>query len=289
MNYTKFFKTLLTILALNLFFLNFSWGQELADVATSYNDALKVVNDNPKKAQAQLETILPQAEALGEEGAEIKGKIEGLLPSLQYKAALAAYKAKDLDKAIPAFEKALKLAKQYDDQEVAKSIKPKLPVLYYSRGRKLLKAKKAKEADEYFDKAIALDDSYDNAYFGKSMVLRSGDRAQMYEQLDKAIELAGDDSKSAKSFKKSVRFFLYKEAKANVKKKKFQQALADSEKALAYDYEGAKDADRIYVQMGKAYAGLNQKSDACATYKKVKGAKYKKVADYEIQYTLKCK
>jgi tetratricopeptide (TPR) repeat protein len=288
MNYTKFFKILLTILALNLFSLNFSWGQELADVTSSYNDALKEVNDNPEDAQTQLEVILPQAEALGEDGAEIKEKIEGMLPSLQYKTALAAYKAKDLDKAIQAFEKALSLAKEYDDQGIAKKIKPKLPALCYSRGRSLLKANKDKEANEYFDKAINLDDSYYNAYFGKSMVLRSGDRTQMYEQLDKAIELAGEDSKSAKSFKKSTRLFLYKEAKANVKSKKYQQALTDAEKAIAYAYKGAKDADRIYVQIGKAYAGLNKKADACAAYKKVTGAKYKKVADYERQYTLKC-
>jgi tetratricopeptide (TPR) repeat protein len=288
MIYKNTFEKLFLILIFNFLFLNLNWGQDLSEVASSYNDVIKVVKDDPASAKNKLEELLPQAEALGEEGIEIKGKIEDLLPSLQYKTALAAYKAKDLPKAISGFEEAMELAKKYDDSKTMKKIKPKLPAVYYSQGRNVLKAGNVQEADALFDKALALNDKYAKAYYGKSMVLRSDDSAPMFEQLDKAIELAGAESKSAKYFKKGARSFLYKEAKAAVKAKKYQQALDDLQKAIGYDFEGSKDSDRIYVKIGKAYAGLNKKSDACAAYKKVTGAKYKKVADYEMQYTLKC-
>ena len=288
MIYKNTFSKLLLILIFNFLFLNLNLGQDLTEVASSYNDVIKVANDDPTSAKTQLEELLPKAEALGEEGAEIKDKIENILPSLQYKTALAAYKSKDLPKAISGFEEAMELAKKYDDAKTLKKIKPKLPAVYYSQGRNLLKAGDTQAADALFDKAIALNDKYAKAYYGKSMVLRSGDRAPMIEQLDKAIELAGAKSKTSKSFKKGARLFLYKEAKAAVKAKKYQQALDDLQKAIGYDFEDSKYSDRIYVELGKAYAGLNKKSDACAAYKKVTGAKYKKVADYEMQYTLKC-
>ncbi len=288
MSYKNTFGKLILLFIINLFYLNLAIGQDLAEVASSYNEVIKTVNDDPEAAKKELKELLPMAEALGEEGAEIKGKIEGILPSLGYKTALAAYKAKDLPRAIAEFENAMDLAKKYDDPKTLKSIKPKLPALYYSQGSNLLKADKMQEADVLFDKAIALNDKYAKAYYGKSMVLQSGDRAEMYQQLDKAIELAGPSSKSTKSFKKGIRIFLYKNAKKEVKAKNYQQALDDLQKAIEYDYKGSKDSDRIYVEIGKSYTGLNKKSDACEAYNKVTGAKYKKVADYEKQYTLKC-
>ncbi|MEM8907163.1 MAG: tetratricopeptide repeat protein, partial [Bacteroidota bacterium] len=241
--------------------------------------------------QRAMTELLPKFDALGEEGAELKGKVEKNIPSMQYKAAVKAYKAKDLKGAIKGFENALALSTTYNNEDIPKQVNPQLPSVYYSYGRSLIKAKDKKGAMAAFDQSIAMNPEFAKAYYGKSMLFRNEKfRDSMFVYVDKAITLAGDDAKSVAVFKKGTLKHLYSKASSYNKSKQYKKAVTVLEKAMTtYVDDNTKNIGKYHYQMGKAFAGLNKTTDACAAYKKVKAGKYLEAAKYEVQHTLKCK
>ncbi len=270
-------------------FLQFGQAQSLAEVTTAYNDAVKMATTDPAGAQRALTDLLPKFDALGEEGADLKGKTEQNIPLMQYKAAVKAYKAKDIANAISGFENALTLSEKYNNTSIPGKVQPQLPNLYYSKGRSLIKQKDDQGAMAAFDKSISLDPTFAKAYYGKSMLYRNEKfRDSMYVYVDKALSLAGDNAKATATFKKGTRKHLYSKANSYNKGKQYAKALKVLDKAMTYVDDNTKDKTKYQYQYGKAYQGLNKNSKACEAYRKVKAGKYAKAAKYEIDVTLKC-
>ena len=265
-------------------------AQTLAESTTAYNEAVKIAETDPAGAQKAMTVLLPQLESLGAEGADLKGKVEQNIPLMQYKAAIKAYKGKQLKTAIAGFENALTLSETYKNADVPNKVKPQLPSLYYSYGRSLIKQKDKEGAMAAFDKSISIDPSYAKAYYGKSMLYRNElHRDSMFVYVDKAISLAGDNAKSISTFKKGTAKHLFSKGKGYNKSKKHKKALSVLTTALEKYVDGnTKNVGKYHFETGKAHAGLNQKSKACAAYNNVKKGKYLEAAKYEIQHTLKC-
>lgn len=279
-------KTLLLML-LSLFCLQTTFAQSLDEVTKGYNEAIQTANETPEATFKSLTALLPQVEALGDEGAEIAKKITDVLPSLQYKSALALYKSKDITNAITGFENALTLSEKYENTDIPKQIQSKLPSLYYSQGNSLLKAKNIDGALASYNKALAIDEKYPKAVYGLSKVARAQSKLdEVLEYADKAIELAGDDAKAVAVFKSGTKKYLYKAGKAKSKAKNHQEAVDLITKALTYG-DGSKE-EKYYYQLGKNYQALGKSSDACANYKKIKSGKYLEGAKYEMEQKLKC-
>lgn len=275
----------------SVLFVQTAQAQSLAEITTAYNDAVSLAATDPSGAQRALTDLLPKFEALGEEGADLKGKVEQNIPAMQYKAAIKAYKAKEISTAIAGFENALTLSETYKNEDIPSKVKPQLPSLYYSQGRSLIKQKNKEGAMVAFNKSIELDPNFAKAYYGKSMLFRNELlRDSMFVYVDKAISLAGDNAKAIATFKKGTRKHLYSKANGYNKNKAYSKALVVIKKALeTYVDDKTKDVAKYHYQMGKAYQGLNKKSDACAAYRKVKSGKYAEAAKYEVDVTLKCK
>ncbi len=264
-------------------------AQTLDEVTKSYNEAVVGANEKPAETLTTLMALLPKAEALGDEAAEITGKITGMLPTLQYNTARMAHDKKDINGAIVGFEKTVELSEKYDNPDMAKQVNDQLPMLYYTQGSAKLKAKDRDGAMSAFNKALAMDANYARAYYGISKAFRGQSMDSVLYYTNKAIELAGADSKEATGYKKGARITTSKEAAKVAKAGKNQEALAMYEKALMYTAAGdEKNLSKYNYKIAKIYQGMGKTADACAAYGKVKDAKYAESAKYEMKEKLKC-
>jgi len=278
---------LLTLIAV-VFMFNLT-AQTLDEVTKSYNEMVTGANEQPEATLTKLMELLPKAEALGEEASGITGKITGMLPTLQYNSARIAHDKKDMDNAIAGFEKTVELSEKYNNPDMAKQVNNQLPVLYYTQGSAKLKAKDRAGAMTAFKKAIALDENYARGYYGIGKAFRGQSIDSVLYYTDKAIELAGTDSKQVMGFKKGARITTAKAAAKSAKAGKNQDALDMYKKALTYTAASdEKNISKYNYKMAKAYQALGKNSDACSAYGKVKDAKYAESAKYEMTQKLKC-
>jgi len=281
-------KRLLTLLLL-IATVSLTTAQTLEEITTTYNEAVVNANEKPGITLEKLVVLLPKAEALGDEAAEITGNITGMLPTLQYKVARAAHEAKDIDGAIMGFEKTIELSKKYDDPEIAKQVNERLPLLYYAKGSTKLKAKDAKAATTAFNQALVLDPNYAKAYYGISKTFRGTSMDSVLHYTNKAISMAGTNVKEVTSYKKGGRIYLSKAAAKAAKASKNKEAIDLYEKALSFTAEtDATNLSKYNYKIAKSYQAMGKTSDACAAYKKVSDTKYLKSAKYEMEQKLKC-
>ena len=264
-------------------------AQTLDEVTKSYNELVTGANEQPAATLTKLMELLPKAEALGEAAAEITGKITGMLPTLQYNVARMAHDKKDMDGAIAGFEKTVELSEKYNNTEMAKQVNDQLPILYYTQGSAKLKAKDRSGAMVAFNKALAMDKDYSRAYYGISKAFRGQSMDSVLYYTDKAVELAGSNSKEATGYKKGARITTSKSAAQAAKAGKNKEALDLYGKALMYTAASdEKNISKYNYKMGKIYQAMGKSSDACAAYGKVKDAKYSESAKYEMTQKLKC-
>ena len=276
------------ILLVALFTVNLT-AQTLDEVTKSFNEVVTGANEQPDAALTKLMDLLPKAEALGDEAAEITGKITGMLPTLQYNTARMAHDKKDMDGAIEGFEKTVTLSEKYNNPEMAKQVTDQLPMLYYTQGSAKLKAKDRSAAMTAFNKAISIDDSYARAYYGVSKAFRGQSMDSVLYYTNKAVELAGASTKEASGYKKGARITTAKAAAKFAKEGKNSDALAMYEKALEYTAANdEKNVSKYNYKLAKIYQAMGKKSDACSAYGKVKDAKYAESAKYEMTQKLKC-
>jgi len=265
-------------------------AQTLDEVTKSYNELVTGANEQPASALTKLMELLPKAEALGEEAAEITQKITGMLPTLQYNTARMAHDKKDIDGAIAGFEKTVELSEKYDNAEMAKQVNDQLPMLYYTQGSAKLKAKDRSAAMVAFNKALAMDENYSRAYYGISKAFRGQSMDSVLYYTDKAIELAGSNAKEAAGYKKGARITTSKSAAKAAKAGKNKEALELYETALMYTAANdEKNVSKYNYKIAKIYQAMGKSSNACAAYAKVKDAKYAESAKYEMTQKLKCK
>ena len=264
-------------------------AQTLDEVTKSFNEVVTGANEQPEAALTKLMDLLPKAEALGDEAAEITGKITGMLPTLQYNTARMAHDKKDMDGAITGFEKTVALSEKYDNPDMAKQVTDQLPMLYYTQGSAKLKAKDRSAAMTAFNKAIALNEGYARAYYGISKAFRGQSMDSVLYYTNKAVELAGAGTKEASGYEKGARITTAKAAAKFAKEGKNSDALAMYEKAIEYTATSdEKNLSKYNYKIAKIYQAMGKKSDACSAYGKVKDAKYAESAKYEMTQKLKC-
>ncbi|MEO1436143.1 MAG: tetratricopeptide repeat protein [Bacteroidota bacterium] len=257
----------------------------LASLTEAYNAAIKGSNEEPEAALPKIEAVIEQAQELGAEGNEILGLAQAKLPTLNYKVAYNMYKAKDYNGAIEGFTKALDVATEQGNENVAKKSKNVLSKLYYREGSGLIKEKDYEGALALFQRSQEMNPEYGKAYFGLARAYRYlGDMDNMIANTDIALE-KGDDKTKTNAIKNIANFF-YKKAQALNKKGDHQGALSMVARATSYDKEG--DQSRYHFQTGKAKAGLGNTDEACAAYKLVTNEKLVEAAKYEIEHTLQC-
>ncbi len=316
-------KTLFAVLFSLLSVVAFS--QTKQDVAKAYNAGAGLMKTNPQAAIDSLKKGIDIANQVGSEADEYKQMAEGLLPGSYYQLGINKYKSKDLAGAAEAFTKAADAGKKYNDSDVTSKAEKIIPQLYFAIGNDEYKNKNYDAALENFDKAIAVDPNYDKAYFGKFLVYRAQENTdKLIEAADKTVEtsMANNDNAILNKVKSTARDYLvvaaaglkdkneldkaldlcnkaleydpeYKEAHYLMstiynKQSKWDDAIAAANEALKYEKGDAEAKARIYYELGTAYAGKGENSEACDAFKKANVGNYAQAADYQIKNVLKC-
>lgn len=322
----KSFRLLSLAIGLSCFSVGFS--QSLQEAADAYNAASGFISSGDyTNAIATLEKCVTISQQVGEEADEYRLNSAKALPALYLNRADQVLESKDYPSALKAFDAAIASAEKYDDPATKEKATKPIPSIYYAMGVASYQSNAIDDAIKHLDQATLLDPDMARAYYvkGATYAKQKGSEAKMVENYKLAIEkgeATGDQGtvkNSANALSKyyyndginSMKIEKYDDAIASFnqvvavdgtyadayyrlsscynKKKNWDNAISNAEKALEYKQGDAKSKDGIYYELGTAYAGKNDTGKACESFKKVTSEPYLKGAKYQIEVALKCK
>lgn len=300
-------------------------GQTKDEAGNAYNAARTLAATDKAGALKGMLDVVAMCEKIGADADDIKTMATAVIPDWQYQIANDFLREKKYDEAIAAFDQTIAYSDKYKETEKKEKSLNQLPKIYFTKGQELLKAEKTDEAIASFDKAISYDPEYTKAYFSKGAAYKKkGDFDQMQLAMDKAYEMgikSNDTATAAKAKDAMGSTFLSRSNKAFAAKNyaqaielankslgytpdnspaylilsvsyntqsKFDLALEAAQKGVTVESKPDKQAD-FYFQIGKAYEGKKDNTNACSNYKKVTSGPNKAAADYQIKTVLKCK
>ena len=69
---------------------------------------------------------------------------------------------------------------------------------------------------------------------------------------------------------------------------KWEEAIENANKAMEYEKDDPEEKAKIYFELGNAFSGKGENSNACDAYKKSAIGAFKAAAEYQIEHVLKC-
>jgi tetratricopeptide (TPR) repeat protein len=134
---------------------SFSQSSTINDGIAAFNKGLEERQaENYTEALNQFSEALKIASEAGEEGEELKVKIETLIPGLHYQIGMAFYNDKKIDEAIVKFKETIDIAEAFGDDDVVKKASNALSQLYYFQGSVNYKQDKFTEALDFLIKQL---------------------------------------------------------------------------------------------------------------------------------------
>jgi tetratricopeptide (TPR) repeat protein len=231
-----------------------------------------------------------------------------------YNDGLAKLKAKGYAEALPLFEKAIAAADTTDeaDVKVIGLSKRNGAIAAYYAATQLRKEKKTDEASKNFEQGISYDPDFYANYIGRAQIFEDKDKdgeavkayfdaAAVCERTNKADKVADLVNKAenipgvawgkkqwnnaiaaATAYLEqkesgTVRYYL---ALSQKEKKQYDEAIENAKKAV--ELATGEEVDKSNFALGEIYEAAGKKSDAIATYKLVKAAKYAASAKYKV-------
>ena len=319
-------RVLLSIPVLVLFTMNALAQATINDGIAAFNKGLEERQaENYSEALNLFGEALSITDELGEEGDELRMKIETLLPGVHYQIGMALYNEKKMDEAINKFKETIDIANAYADIDVVNKASKALSQLYYYQGSVNYKQKMFSEALDYFNKSIDLQPENVKAYYMIAAVHKGlGDDENVLTAAKKSAEMAkaGNDNKYYQGSLKLGRDYFLKKGKAAKDAKKYDDAMrllnnslefdgensttyfllvqinsslknwdktiAAAEKGLEYEKDDPTEKAKFYYELGNAFLGKEENTKACEAYKKAAVGPYKESADYQMEHVLKC-
>lgn len=316
-------KRTLLIVGITLFSIGI-FAQTIDEAGAKYNEGNTALTDKKYSSAVTLyESALKTANAVGPEAANLKNNIKKQLVTAYTKDGIVKYKKKDYDGSVASLDKGFDLAGNLGDKTTQAKLTEYIAKIRSAKGMSLIKEKKLDAALAEFDKAQQVKPTCAISYYGKGLVYKEkGDMDAMMVNMDEAIKLGnehssmkkyGDKAKDAASktlhavateeinkehgeeaarlinasfkYKPGTADTYYYLAVANVKSKKFGDAVAAAKKALELQ---TGDKSDIYFSLGQALEGTGDVSGACDAYKNVTTGPNVDAAKYQITEKLKC-
>jgi len=247
-------KKLIVTLAAVAVALGSAFAQDLAAVTEIYNAGAEAVSAGEKEnALKSFEEALKLAEALGEEGQEVATNCKNIIPNLKLSLAKDLVKASKFDEAVAALAEVEKVAEAYEAFSVADEAKTLLPQVKLSKANGLYKAKEFDAAAAAFQEILDADPANGTAAFYKGAALVG---AGKNDEAKAAFELAAANGQEANAKKQLGNIYL-KEASADLKAKKYADAVAAAVKANEY----APNAQALQLA-GQASQAAGKNNDA---------------------------
>jgi len=229
-------------------------AQDMATATETYNNgAMALQMGDNAGALATFKEALAMAEACGEEGTDLVNNCKEIIPKLVLAIGKDYAQEKDFEKAIPQMQEAIKIATEYGNEEVVNDATELIPQLLMQKANGLLREKNFPEAIKAYNEVVAADPDNGRAYFSLGQALASsGSIAEAETAYLKAAELGQEKD----AFKQLSNVYV-KTAAANLKTKKYQEAIDASLKSNEY-LENAT----AYKVAGTAASQLKKNADA---------------------------
>jgi tetratricopeptide (TPR) repeat protein len=298
-----------------------SVAQTLDDAGAAFNQGLQFTKDAKfAEAAASYEQTIKICKQVGDDGMELELKAEQQLPSTYFNLAKGLFDAKNYNEAIPNFEKSAQYADQMGETKTADASRTYLAGIYTSLGNADKKNEAFDQAIEKYNKAISYKPNYYKAYYNLGLVYKKQENLPyMKGALDKAIELAGNDTATIHNAKDAATSAFQKAGALALQSNKYNDAVQNllvsqeynnSEPRtyfyLAIAYNGlsksddaiaaankalelqTEDKSDIYFELGKAYTKKGDSTAACGNFKKVTAGDNVAAAKYQMETVLKC-
>ena len=282
---TKLFLTAAVVL-----FAGSVFAQDMTQAGELYQKATEAYQaGNEMEAVKNFKEALKIAQAAGDEGIEMAQGCKDMIPQILMSAAGKMVAAKDYVKAEETYTEALNAATEYGNDAVAANAKTKLAQIPLQQGNDAYTAGNMDEAIALLQKAVERDGNNAKAHLLLGMAYNKANKDDEAEaSLMKAKELGDANAE------KVLGGMFLSAANDAMKAKKFNDAIAKAEKALAIGpnptasliagmsaYQAKNfnkaithlvnapaSAQNTYI-LASCYESAGKKAQACATYKKV--------------------
>ncbi len=318
-------KYLLSVVIASVFLLPLS-AQTMGDAITAYNEGASLLKTEPEKAIESLQKSIEISEQVGPEAADTKEMAQNMLPKAYYQLGVNAYQAKDYEDAAGKFMKAAEIAENTGDTDVMLKAQKNAAQLYNSIGAAQLKKENYEGAAEYFQNAVQTYPTFFSGYNNLLAVyFKTEDSDNAIIAADTAIFYAtqNNDAKEIREFTDKIQNHLLNRAKQARQQKDYDAVLGFTESALKYDQESVEayyllasaynelsqwqkaeeaankaleleedvetDEAGLYYELGRAYAGMGNKSEACNAFTNAAYGNFKANAEYQMEHILECK
>lgn len=282
---TKLFLTAAVVL-----FAGSVFAQDMTQAGELYQKATEAYQaGNEMEAVKNFKEALKIAQAAGDDGIEMAQGCKDMIPQILMSAAGKMVAAKDYVKAEETYTEALNAATEYGNDAVVANAKTKLAQIPLQQGNDAYTAGNMDEAIALLQKAVERDGNNAKAHLLLGMAYNKANKDDEAEaSLMKAKELGDANAE------KVLGGMFLSAANDAMKAKKFNDAIAKAEKALAIGpnptasliagmsaYQAKNfnkaithlvnapaSAQNTYI-LASCYEGAGKKAQACATYKKV--------------------
>lgn len=317
-------KMRLTLLVLFIGLVSFASGQDLNAAGAKFNAGLEL--DKAKNYSGAIEAwkeSISICNSIGFDADELKTTVLNKLGYTYFKEGITLYKKQSFDKAAEALKNAVKIGKEAGDQKTVKQASTYIPKIYSSKGLTLLGKKDFEGALKEFDNALTFNPNCVDAFYGIGMTYKEMDKLDLAEQaFDNVLTYGVNNASAAKkvsSAKEAAQIMFEAKAASELQIEHNTEAIALLNKALKYsnsspntfyllavannklkNWGASVDAAQkalslsgvnvsaLNFELGKAFEGKGESSNACAAYKKVTGGPNVEAAKFQITQVLKC-
>jgi tetratricopeptide (TPR) repeat protein len=285
-----------------------------SDAIDLFEDALEIARENSiDDIAGQIEELLP--------------RVAQSRASNAYRGYQNDRTKESATRAIQYFKDAKDIAERYNNSEVARQAQAAIPQLYYIRGVIEFRAEDYAASISDLETAMELNANYAVPYYQMGLVKKAqspDDLDTMMEWLDKAIEVAErtNDTRTLNNARNAARDELifraanladdrqfsravellnrverydsqsasaqYRLAEIHNERGNWDQALQHATRALDYETGGVTDRAKIYFELGTAYKGKGEISNACNAFENARYGDFTDPANHELQFELKC-
>jgi tetratricopeptide (TPR) repeat protein len=297
-------------------------GQDINDAKTAYNAALTSMKDSPDAAIKSLQSCIKLCEQIGAPADSVKIAANSKFAETYYNLATNQARAKDLDGAVVNFKEAMKYGKETKNTEVLNRTTTALARIYAINANTFITKKDSVNAQANLNLALELEPANVTVWLVQTKVFTETDNiAGIENSIQKVMEISKNPNEVRQAQQMGMKYFLSEGSKAVIANK-FEEGFVHLEKAAKYDetnkdvlaylskaYNGASKWDsaieaankgialeedvpekeaKFWFEVGLAYKGKGDKTNACESFKKAMFGQYVENAKYEIEVDLKC-
>jgi tetratricopeptide (TPR) repeat protein len=297
-------------------------AQDVNEAVTAYNSALQTMKDDPAVAVKSLQTCIDLCAKIGAPADSVKEAARLKFAETYYNLATNQARDKDLDGAIVNFKEALKYGRETNNTEVLKRATPALVRIFAIQANTFLIQKDPAKAQETLNKALEMDTLNATVWLVQMKIYQdAGNDDGVDAAIQKVLTVSKNPNETRQAQQSGLKYFLGKGSKA-VNASKFDEGVVNLEKSLKYEetnkdvlaylakaYNGVSQWDKaletankgiaveedvpekeakFWFEVGLAYKGKGDKTQACEAFKKAMVGQYVDNAKYEIDVDLKC-